>query len=56
MSLYNCNGFRVQWSFPVIHKVDNVGIITQLLMRINLQWLPLETILMQIYICYHALY
>ena len=29
-------------SFPVIHKVDKVGIFVQILMRINYKWLPQE--------------
>ena len=33
-------------SFPVIQKVGKVGILVQLLMRINKKWTPIETILM----------
>ena len=42
----------VQSSFLVIHKVDNICSFVQLLMRINWKWLLVESILMQIYICY----
>ena len=41
--------------FPVIHKVGNVGIFVQLVMRTNLKRLSVESILIQIYICHNAL-
>ena len=37
-------------SFPVIHKVVNVGTFAQFLMRINLKCLPMKSILLQMYI------
>ena len=40
----------VYLSFPVIHKVGKVGILVQLLMRINRKWIPVKTILMHSYI------
>ena len=42
----------IQSSFPVIHKVGNVGIFVQLLMRINCKCLPMKSILLQMFI-YH---
>ena len=37
-------------SFPVLHKVANVGTFAQFLMRINLKCLPMKSILLQMYI------
>ena len=41
-------------SFPLIHKVGNVGIFVQLLMWINWQWLQMKSILMQMSIFHDA--
>ena len=38
-----------------VHRFGNVGIVVQLLMEINLEWLPAEEILMKTYICHGAL-
>ena len=42
-------------SFPVIHKVGNVGIFVQCLMRINWKCCLMKLILLQMYICHDAL-
>ena len=42
-------------SFPVTHKVGNVDICVQLLMRINWKWLQMESISIKIYIYHDAL-
>ena len=53
--MYKEGSFSVQSIFPVIHKVGNIGIFAQLLMRISKKQLLVELILMQIYIWYDAL-
>ena len=43
LATYIC-GARQQSIFPVIHKVDNVRIFIQLLMRIKWKWLLISGI------------
>ena len=45
----------MQSSFPLIHKVGNVDILVQFLMRTNWKWMPAESVSIQIYICHCAL-
>ena len=48
-------GRAQQSSFLVIHKVDIIAIFVQLLRGMNWQYLPKESILLQIYICHGVL-
>ena len=53
--IYPWNWTLAHSSFPVTHKVGNVGIFVQLLMWINWKQLPAQLRFLQIHICHSVL-